>query len=108
MAKASTTAAQLRKDIDAGLTGEKVPYEDPATAPLGTDDEAAGTPLSAQAAELAASAEPRGETSLDAPAVTEERARPPLSSSAPKGVRTVLAVLAVLAAGTLLLALASF
>ncbi|MGX1099182.1 hypothetical protein [Amorphus sp. MBR-141] len=106
MAKPSTTAAQLRKNIDAGLTGEKVPYEDPAAAPMGTDDEAAGTPLSAQAAELAASAEPRGGTSLDAPGVTEERFRPPLSSSAPKGVRSVLAVLVGLAAGTLLLALA--
>ena len=108
MAKPSTTAAQLRRDIDAGLTGEKVPYEDPAAAPMGTDDEAAGTPLSAQAAELAASAEPRGGTSLDAPGVTEERFRPPLSSSAPKGVRAILAVLVLLAAGTLLVALASF
>jgi len=106
MAKPSMTAAQLRKDIDSGLTGEKVPYEDPAGVPIGTDDEAAGTPLSAQAAELAASAEPRGGTSFDAPAVTEERFRPSLSSSAPKGVRPLLAVLVVLAAGTLLLALA--
>jgi hypothetical protein len=35
---------QLRNDIDSGRTGDKVPYPDPAAAPLGTDDEAAGTP----------------------------------------------------------------
>lgn len=39
-----TTAAQhLRADIDSGRTGDKIPVEDPAAAPLGTDDEAAGT-----------------------------------------------------------------
>jgi len=36
-------AERLRNDIDAGRTGDKVPYPDPAAAPLGTDDEAAGT-----------------------------------------------------------------
>jgi hypothetical protein len=38
---------QLRDDIDRGRTGEKVDGSDPAAAPLGTDEEAAGTPLSA-------------------------------------------------------------
>lgn len=93
MEKPTTTAAQLRKNIVAGLTGEKIPYEDPVAAPMGIDDEAAGTPLSAQAADLATFTEPQGETSLDAPAVTEERFRPSLSLSAPKDVRTALAVL---------------
>lgn len=36
------TTDQLRADIDSGRTGEKVAYPDPAAAPLGTDDEAAG------------------------------------------------------------------
>ncbi|GGC82961.1 hypothetical protein GCM10010994_46050 [Chelatococcus reniformis] len=36
-------AEMLRDEIDAGRTGDKVPCSDPA-APLGTDDEAAGTP----------------------------------------------------------------
>lgn len=36
------TIDQLRADIDAGRTGEKVAHPDPAAAPLGTDDEAAG------------------------------------------------------------------
>ena len=41
MADAPTTA-QIRQAIDSGLTGEKVGFPDPATAPLGTDSEAAG------------------------------------------------------------------
>lgn len=36
------TTEQLRDAIDRGATGSKVPYPDPAAAPLGTDDEAAG------------------------------------------------------------------
>lgn len=35
---------QLRDDIDRGRTGDKVRFPDPAAAPLGTDDEAAGNP----------------------------------------------------------------
>jgi hypothetical protein len=46
-------AAQLRWDIDSGRTGDKVAFPDPAAAPLGTDEEAAGTPVSPQAAALA-------------------------------------------------------
>jgi hypothetical protein len=43
--------AQLRSAIDSGRTGDKVGVSDPAAAPLGTDEEAAGTPVpSAQAA----------------------------------------------------------
>lgn len=42
--KTGPTTAQLRDAIDRGRTGSKVPHEDPAAAPLGTDDEAAGTP----------------------------------------------------------------
>jgi hypothetical protein len=38
------TTAQLRDDIDRGRTGDKVDFPDPAAAPLGTDEEAAGTP----------------------------------------------------------------
>ncbi|MGE6697294.1 hypothetical protein ACQKH5_06355 [Hyphomonas sp. NPDC076900] len=33
----------MKHAIDSGNTGEKVNYPDPAAAPLGTDDEAAGT-----------------------------------------------------------------
>ena len=38
------TTAQLKADIDSGRTGDKVEVFDPGLSPLGTDDEAAGTP----------------------------------------------------------------
>ena len=38
------TMDALRDSIDRGETGDKVPASDPAAAPLGTDDEAAGAP----------------------------------------------------------------
>ena len=44
MGKRGSTSSQLRDDIDRGRTGDKVDHEDPAAAPLGTDDEAAGRP----------------------------------------------------------------
>lgn len=40
------TAARLKDDIDSGRTTDKVAMFDPAASPLGTDDEAAGTPNS--------------------------------------------------------------
>jgi hypothetical protein len=40
------TTAQLKHDIDCGLTGDRSGGFDPAAAPLGTDDEAAGEALS--------------------------------------------------------------
>ena len=43
-ARPGSTSAQLKNDINSGMTGDKVNYFDPAAAPLGTDDEAAGTP----------------------------------------------------------------
>jgi hypothetical protein len=49
----TSTIAQLRDDIDAGRTGDKVDWPDPAVAPLGTDEEAAGTPPDAWAVETA-------------------------------------------------------
>jgi hypothetical protein len=38
------TTAQLKADIDSGRTGDKTEVFDPGLSPLGTDDEAAGTP----------------------------------------------------------------
>jgi hypothetical protein len=38
------TVDQLRHDIDRGRTGDKVAWPDPASAPLGTDEEAGGDP----------------------------------------------------------------
>jgi hypothetical protein len=48
-----STTDRLRDDIDSGRTGDKVVANDPAAAPLGTDDEAAGTPPSRDAIDLA-------------------------------------------------------
>jgi hypothetical protein len=39
----ATTTDAYRRRIDAGETGDKVAFPDPAAAPLGTDEEAAGT-----------------------------------------------------------------
>lgn len=44
MAKERRTADELREQIDHGRTGDKVDFEDPAAAPLGTDAEAGGAP----------------------------------------------------------------
>ncbi|AJE49044.1 hypothetical protein [Celeribacter indicus] len=54
--KASGAAAvdRLRDDIDRGGTGDKVAFVDPAAAPLGTDDEAAGHSPTAEEAVVAA------------------------------------------------------
>ncbi len=41
-------AARLREEIDRGGSGDKVAFVDPAAAPLGTDDEAAGTTPSSE------------------------------------------------------------
>jgi hypothetical protein len=40
----ATNVDQLRRRIDTGRGGDKVAHPDPAAAPLGTDDEAAGQP----------------------------------------------------------------
>jgi hypothetical protein len=54
------TSEQLRHDIDSGRAGDKVRVGDPAAAPLGTDDEAAGTPPSRSAIATARDQERRG------------------------------------------------
>jgi hypothetical protein len=63
-------ATRLRDRIDRGCTADKVASPDPAAAPLGTDDEAAGTPPTMaqvrRAAELEGSrkAQPSRESSV--------------------------------------------
>jgi hypothetical protein len=47
------TTDRLRHDISRGRSGGKVNFSDPAAAPLGTDDEAAGTPPSTESIKLA-------------------------------------------------------
>lgn len=58
---AQQTAQQLKGDIDAGRTGDKIPENgiDPGLATLGTDDEAAGTPNTPEQVALARALETR-------------------------------------------------
>ena len=58
-ARSGATVAQLKNDIDSGRTGDKTSGFDPAAAPLGTDDEAAGTPPSPEIVAQAREAERR-------------------------------------------------
>ena len=58
MAKDAPTTDQLRHDIDSGATGEKIGFPDPATAPLGTDAEAGGSPPTASERKLDAASRP--------------------------------------------------
>jgi hypothetical protein len=62
---------ELRKDIDEGKTGDKVPFRDPAAAPLGSDDEAAGHPPTPEAVALARENEIRTDAA-DHPNATEQ------------------------------------
>jgi succinate dehydrogenase / fumarate reductase cytochrome b subunit len=90
-AKASTsgtpTAQELKGAIDSGRTGDKVSFPDPGAAPLGTDDEAAGTPDTPSRVALAIREETRERWSNDragpalggggiAPISMEARGRP--------------------------------
>jgi len=64
-----STTERLRADIDTGRTGDKVAASDPAAAPLGTDDEAAGRPASEHSVARA-----RGnEVKMDEPHEAHER-----------------------------------
>jgi hypothetical protein len=60
----ATTTSQLRAAIDAGQTRDKVNYPDPAAAPLGTDDEAAGNPPTAEEVSLEPIAAPPARESV--------------------------------------------
>jgi hypothetical protein len=57
------TTEQLRIAIDQGTAGDKVDVADPAAAPLGTDDEAGGTPNSTAQVRAAAAHEVRARPS---------------------------------------------
>jgi hypothetical protein len=63
------TSDQLRAAIDGGAAADKVAFPDPAAAPLGTDDEAAGTPPARRQIKIAARRElargPRTQRSLE-------------------------------------------
>lgn len=57
--KPQQTTSTIRATIDSGAARDKRRFPDPAAAPLGTDDEAAGTPPTAEQLAMAAEAEQR-------------------------------------------------
>ena len=90
--------SRLRADIDSGKTGDKSPGHDPAAAPLGTDDEAAGTPVPRDIAEQVRAQENR----VDGEAMARQNASPAygdtLSRDPPVSMRTGLLVVSLAAA----------
>ncbi len=97
----SAGAQRLRDLIDRGRTGDKVAHPDPAAAPLGTDDEAAGTPPTPEQVRRAYAAEAL-RTSLRQAA--QDRARPHLLHRAARSVGLWMFVgcVAIFVVGTLL------
>jgi hypothetical protein len=89
--RGSSDPSVLRAAIDEGRTGDKVAHPDPAAAPLGTDDEAAGTPATPERVAIAARHEMR------APQPNEEQ------SAGSRGL-----VFALVVAGAAALAIAVF
>lgn len=77
-----STSAQLRGDIQAGLTGDKQPGFDPAMAPLETDAEASGTTLNAQALDMERRHQRIGRRQ-EVPAAHGDAMRPILSGTPP-------------------------
>ncbi|QPM92395.1 hypothetical protein [Pseudooceanicola algae] len=86
-------AAQLREQIDRGGAADKVAFSDPAAAPLGTDDEAAGHPPSREQVAHAA----RAETGRADPAEEKKDQADLLQGSGP-GKGTLIALCLAVAA----------
>lgn len=83
-------ADQLRGSIDRGHTRDKVDHPDPAAAPLGTDDEAAGAAPSPARVRQAAETE----IAVDAARGGSEPAAGDAKPAAPMGMWASLAILA--------------
>lgn len=96
--KTSDTASRLRRDLDSGRGNDKVDYPDPATAPLGTDDEAAGTPITPEQAEMARDQEIRHSARAAPPPDQRPSKTPAIAQSEPGMGRWVMKAI-VLAIG---------
>lgn len=68
------TSERLRKEIDSGAGGDKIPFPDPAAVPLGADDEAGGSPPTREQIAMARAHETRGVNPIG-PGATDESAR---------------------------------
>jgi hypothetical protein len=104
--QSGATAAQLKGDIDAGRTGDKVAGFDPGAAPLGTDEEAGGAPHDPHLIAQVRSQERTGPSSATANAATPElqpdarMGRTPVAAPLIAGV-VVAVILVLLLAATL-------
>ncbi len=96
--RGGSTAEKLRDDIDSGRTGDKVRGSDPAAAPLGTDEEAAGTAVPAEAAMRARAAEAGGRTD-ESITIDRRRLRWPMIVLGVAAVCAVVWIVAVLMSG---------
>lgn len=85
-------AARLRHSIDTGRTGDKVNAFDPAAAPLGTDEEAAGTPTPSAPLDR----EVRAANARESPANDAPFAAQPGGARRSRWALPVIAILAVL------------
>jgi len=90
-----STTAQLRDDIQSGRTGDKVAGFDPAASPLGTDDEAAGTPPSPETVHATRAQEQAGRPS----SATKNAATPELQPNARLGGQKGMTLAAVAGVG---------
>ncbi|HVI31242.1 hypothetical protein [Phenylobacterium sp.] len=90
-----STTAQLRDDIQSGRTGDKVAGFDPAASPLGTDDEAAGTPPSPETVHATRAEERAGRPS----SATKNAATPQLQPDARLGGQKGLTLAAAAGVG---------
>mgnify|MGYP000907381072 CR=1 FL=1 len=93
--RAEWTSDRLRRDIDRGKGGDKVVHDDLAAAPLGTDDEAAGTPPSAADVATAHAQETSG-TTTDARQRARDWSAGPVPSARPWVIGAGLLVVVVL------------
>jgi hypothetical protein len=82
---------RLRNATDSGRTGDKVPFPDPAAAPLGTDAEAGGSSVM-RAPSDARVLEQRGIDAIEAPAVSDESGRRIDGELTPQGERRLAAL----------------
>lgn len=108
MARDIDNTARLKQAIDSGKGADKTGFPDPAASPLGTDDEAAGTPPSAEAIRHAAAQEIRP-SSGKRPGTSDESARTISGEGRGFGSanlgNTVLICLAILVVGGIVMAL---
>ncbi|QHQ37371.1 hypothetical protein GO499_10475 [Algicella marina] len=88
---------QLRDEIDRGGTGDKVAFLDPAAAPLGTDDEAAGLPPErARAAQAMATETVRGQAVDTKPGPADRHANHVAPQTIAIGVAVAVLVIALI------------